>query len=252
MCAQYHRIPSTNGENSEKEPLFDIDPSTGRKVTHKRINKAYLVHQRWLEKQKQIKERKQARAEGRSVPYDPELDEEEDVPFLANCLFSLTYTAFVVAIIALFAGQFIHGDFLWGYRGKWTNWRTYFPPTMREFTPEQLQRFNGESSGPIYLAIKGDVYDVTPGRNHYGKGGAYHFFAGRDASRAYVTGCFESHLTHDLRGFTEAEHVMLNQWHRFYAQHPKYFKIGTMRLPPINPASPIPPPCNEPRDQKPN
>ena len=79
MCAQYHRIPSTNGENSEKEPLFDIDPSTGRKVTHKRINKAYLVHQRWLEKQKQIKERKQARAEGRSVPYDPELDEEEDV-----------------------------------------------------------------------------------------------------------------------------------------------------------------------------
>jgi len=29
--------------------------------------------------------------------------------------------------------------------------------------------------------------------------------AGRDASRAYVTGCFETHLTPDLRGFGEAE-----------------------------------------------
>jgi len=29
--------------------------------------------------------------------------------------------------------------------------------------------------------------------------------AGRDASRSYVTGCFETHLTHDLRGFGPQE-----------------------------------------------
>jgi hypothetical protein len=51
----------------------------------------------------------------------------------------------------------------------------------------------------------GKVYDVTAGRWIYGPLGSYHFFAGRDASRAYVTGCFETHLTHDLRGLTLEE-----------------------------------------------
>ena len=37
----------------------------------------------------------------------------------------------------------------------------------------------------------------------YGPGGSYHFFAGRDAARAFVTGCFESDLTPDLRGVEE-------------------------------------------------
>lgn len=29
--------------------------------------------------------------------------------------------------------------------------------------------------------------------------------AGKDAARAFVTGCFETHLTHDLRGLTPTE-----------------------------------------------
>jgi hypothetical protein len=37
----------------------------------------------------------------------------------------------------------------------------------------------------------------------YGPGGGYSFFAGRDAARAYVSGCFKSDLTHDLRGLEE-------------------------------------------------
>ena len=55
------------------------------------------------------------------------------------------------------------------------------------------------------LSILGKVYDVTAGRWVYGPRGTYHFFAGRDASRAYVTGCFETHLTHDVRGLTFEE-----------------------------------------------
>jgi cytochrome b involved in lipid metabolism len=52
---------------------------------------------------------------------------------------------------------------------------------------EQLQHSKGDAA-KLRLAILGEVYDVTAGRRHYGKDGGYSFFAGRDASRAYVTG----------------------------------------------------------------
>ncbi|KAL0259661.1 hypothetical protein SLS55_005398 [Diplodia seriata] len=113
---------------------------------------------------------------------------------------------------------------------------------------EQLSAYDGsDPSKPIYLALNGTIYDVTPGRHlyvspspfalypppafplpaslfpfpectektrhrpkktkpantrqhSYGPGGGYHFFAGRDAARAFVTGCFDTDLTPDLRG----------------------------------------------------
>jgi predicted heme/steroid binding protein len=74
----------------------------------------------------------------------------------------------------------------------------------RTFTPEELSRYSGaDPSLPIYLAIKGDVFDVSSNRLRYGPLGTYGHFAGRDASRSFVTGCFKTHLTHDTRGFGE-------------------------------------------------
>jgi Cytochrome b5-like Heme/Steroid binding domain len=46
----------------------------------------------------------------------------------------------------------------------------------------------------------GDIYDVSSNRRMYGPGGAYGFFSGKDAARAFVTGCFKDDLTHDIRG----------------------------------------------------
>lgn len=57
----------------------------------------------------------------------------------------------------------------------------------------------------LQIAILGDVYDVTEGRRIYGPGGYYSFFSGRDASRAYVTGCFKTHLTYDVRDFDDQQ-----------------------------------------------
>lgn len=37
----------------------------------------------------------------------------------------------------------------------------------------------------------------------YGPGGGYAFFAGRDATRGFLTGCFAEDLTPDLRGVEE-------------------------------------------------
>ncbi|KAH7310438.1 membrane-associated progesterone receptor component 1 [Stachybotrys elegans] len=76
------------------------------------------------------------------------------------------------------------------------------PPTVfRTYTPRTLLPFNGEDGLPVFLAVRGRVFDVSRGRNFYGPGGPYSNFAGRDASRGLACGSFdEDMLTKDLDG----------------------------------------------------
>ncbi|KAF5024699.1 hypothetical protein F66182_3213 [Fusarium sp. NRRL 66182] len=76
------------------------------------------------------------------------------------------------------------------------------PSTIfRTYTPRTLLPLNGENDQPVYLAVRGRIFDVTPGRNFYGPGGPYSNFAGRDASRGLACGSFdEDMLTKDLDG----------------------------------------------------
>jgi membrane-associated progesterone receptor component len=76
------------------------------------------------------------------------------------------------------------------------------PPTVfKTFTPPTLLPYNGTNNMPVYLAVRGRVFDVTSGRNFYGPGGPYENFAGRDASRGLACGSFdEEMLTKDLQG----------------------------------------------------
>jgi membrane-associated progesterone receptor component len=75
------------------------------------------------------------------------------------------------------------------------------PIVFRTFTPPTLLPNNGENGNPVFLAVRGKVFDVTPGRNFYGPGGPYENFAGRDASRGLACGSFDaSMLTENLQG----------------------------------------------------
>ncbi len=68
-------------------------------------------------------------------------------------------------------------------------------------TLDELAAFDGaDEAKPLYLAINGTIYDVSANRRTYGPGGSYHWFAGCDASRAYITGCFADDRTADVRG----------------------------------------------------
>jgi predicted heme/steroid binding protein len=121
----------------------------------------------------------------------------------------------------------------WGYNAKWTRAREWmgmvvsFPllsltssweGTQRDATQQlanapnsqrgdvhltdaELKAYDGsDPTKPIYLAINGTIYDVSSSPTTYGPGGSYHFFAGRDAARAFLTGCFAEDAVPDLRG----------------------------------------------------
>jgi len=128
-------------------------------------------------------------------------------------------------------------------------------------TSPELSLYNGTTPTlPIYLALNSTIYDVTAGRHFYGPGGSYHVFAGRDATRAFVTSCFDVDLHPDLRGvedmflptstpeidaqFTSGElktrveqerrnaakqvQSAVRHWVDFFENSPKYRRVGVV------------------------
>ncbi|KAK2597978.1 hypothetical protein QQS21_005894 [Conoideocrella luteorostrata] len=157
-------------------------------------------------------------------------------------------------------------SFFWGMKNKpnylrvdW--WKSQLTGPI-ELTEQQLLAYDGrDAQKPLYLAINGTIYDVSNGRRMYGPGGSYSAFAGRDAARGFVTGCFAEDRTADLRGveemflpiedpevdkyWTTAEmeklraeelanakeraHAALKHWVDFFANSKKYTKVGYMK-----------------------
>ncbi|RHZ74123.1 hypothetical protein Glove_227g169 [Diversispora epigaea] len=170
----------------------------------------------------------------------------------STSLISVLFQGTIVLIVVFFLSSYLLTDtWTWGYKNKYTNWRNWIPRKEMIFSEEELARYDGSDENlPIYLAINGEVFDVTKGKHYYGKGGGYSFFSGKDASRSYVTGCFETHLTHDLRGLTREQLKELENWASFYRDHHTYYKVGRVIHKPIDPNSPIPPPCNDATGKK--
>ncbi|KAL4788561.1 cytochrome b5-like heme/steroid binding domain-containing protein [Aspergillus varians] len=150
---------------------------------------------------------------------------------------------------------------VWGYNP----WFTNVPQLVRYFkgpinlTPAELSLHDGTNPTlPIYVAVNGTIFDVTANPGMYGPGGGYHFFAGRDATRAFVTGCFAEDLTDDMTGVEEMYipidepgdveglssgerkkrreqdlrlarkrvEKQVGHWVGFFGNHKKYFEVG--------------------------
>ncbi|XP_065764545.1 neuferricin isoform X1 [Muntiacus reevesi] len=95
---------------------------------------------------------------------------------------------------------------------------------FRLFIPEELARYRGRPGDPgLYLALLGRVYDVSSGRRHYEPGAHYSGFAGRDASRAFVTGDYsEAGLVDDVSDLSFSEMLTLQNWLSFYEKNYKF------------------------------
>ena len=100
-------------------------------------------------------------------------------------------------------------------------------------TREQLEDMDGLDGSPLYLSIKGRVYDVTAGGKFYAEGGEYHDWIGKDASRSFGTGCRGGVdrtgmdcLSESLEGLTAKEMKEIDRWVELYETHDKYTFVG--------------------------
>ncbi|KAL8893660.1 MAG: hypothetical protein Q9192_005052, partial [Flavoplaca navasiana] len=137
----------------------------------------------------------------------PNSDDDEPISRIPSLL-DVIRLLLVGILLSTTLSYFITSESLtWGYRPAWTR-----PARIRAWlrgpitlTSSELSLYNGTlPTLPIYLALNRSIYDVSTSPHLYGPGGPYHFFSGRDATRAFITGCFDPpHLTPDLRGVEE-------------------------------------------------
>ncbi|XP_022136427.1 membrane-associated progesterone-binding protein 4 isoform X1 [Momordica charantia] len=129
--------------------------------------------------------------------------------------------AVMVVLVALFIGPSF--KFPFPFPISFTS-----SPGQKLFKVDELALYNGTDEGlPILLGILGSVFDVTKGKSHYGVGGGYNHFSGRDASRAFVSGNFTGEgLTDSLRGLSNSEVKSVVEWRSFY--HKTYTFVGKL------------------------
>ncbi|OCB87465.1 cytochrome b5 [Sanghuangporus baumii] len=221
---------------ADEQPAQEMAPDySGRMVSTRKANQPFLAYTRYREEQKRLHEewlerkklREEKLARGEEVgPEEPDPTAQEEVGLLGLLKF-IVYCLLFLALVS----KFFTGSFVFDLESKLPTLKSLLPRNERLLSEEGLSKYDGsDPSKPIYLAIDGLVYDVTEGRRMYGPGGSYHFM--------YVQWIRQSLLIN--KSVLGLEH-----WKNFYANHKKYTKIGRVLHHPIDPLSPIPPPCKE-------
>ncbi|KAG8375400.1 hypothetical protein BUALT_Bualt10G0096200 [Buddleja alternifolia] len=96
-----------------------------------------------------------------------------------------------------------------------------------ELTPQQLKQYdNTDLSKPIYMAIRGKIYDVTSGKSFYGPDGDYCVCTGKDASCALAK--MSKNDDDVVSSLSDKEISVLNNWETKF--NAKYAIIGIVRL----------------------
>jgi len=104
------------------------------------------------------------------------------------------------------------------------------PANPRIITKDELATKNGKDSDELWLAILGEVYNVTAGAQYYKEGATYHVFVGRDGSAAFVTGNFTPEAA-EAAVYTTLEPTQLSSletWREFYQDEAKYPFLGLL------------------------
>ena len=83
-----------------------------------------------------------------------------------------------------------------------------------DITPAALAKHDGRDPyAPLYLAIRGVVYDVSKGRAFYGPGGGYAALAGKECARALAKMSLKAEdVSGDLADCTPSQLATLDEW----------------------------------------
>lgn len=107
------------------------------------------------------------------------------------------------------------------------------PTVIQDYTPRMLSNYNGFDLEKVYMAIRGNVYDVSAGRRFYGPSGPYNNFAGHDASRGLAKNSFEIEMVRsfdepidDLADLNDSEWKSLANWEAMLKN--KYPVVGKL------------------------
>ena len=121
--------------------------------------------------------------------------------------------------------------------------RVSVPPAVRDFTKAELAASKealeagtatpsvDRVDAPIYMAIKGNVLDVSyGGKEMYGPGGPYFRFAGIDASRPLAKMSFDPAdlASSDLSDLTAEQLKVLDDWEKKFLESKKYPIVGRL------------------------
>ncbi|KAF8069918.1 cytochrome b5 [Lyophyllum atratum] len=100
------------------------------------------------------------------------------------------------------------------------------PPKSDPITTEELKKFDGSNPNlPIYVAIKGTIFDVTHKADVYGPGRSYSIFAGKDGSKGLGMSSLDPvNAVSDYSGLDEKDRKVLDDWHGFFSK--RYNIVG--------------------------
>lgn len=108
--------------------------------------------------------------------------------------------------------------------------RLAFMEPREVWKEEDLKAYDGsadDNTGPILMAVKGDVFNVWKGRNFYGPGAEYHIMAGRDATRFLAKNRLEEESEVEKRvELNVAERANLEAW--YWTIKNKYQRVGSL------------------------
>ncbi|EJU02497.1 progesterone binding protein [Dacryopinax primogenitus] len=108
------------------------------------------------------------------------------------------------------------------------------PPGNKQLRLADLKSFDGTQPGkPIYVSIKGTVFDVTSRAESYGPAGAYHIFAGKDASKGLGSSSLKPEdAVYDWSGLNDKDKKVLGDWFSFFQK--RYPIVGYVADIPAN------------------
>lgn len=99
------------------------------------------------------------------------------------------------------------------------------------FSRDELARYDGTGpDGAIYLAVLGEVYDVTAGAKFYGPsdGAEYRDLVGRDASSAFATGWQWEETGRSASLFSVIDFVLNRIAGQFSSHAPDVHKVASL------------------------